>query len=161
MQTELREQAQMVADRQAQIDKLKTELEYETETGYKLKQDQANHMKLHRLETKAKEEENQSEMQKMQEQMAKAEKQHKRDVGEIESLKQEIQQLEETIATLEEGLAEDDESDDNLIESGVSEENPPADNQEKKLSAEPVTEASTGDQDPSSLEEKKQHLKEQ
>ena len=59
----------------------------------------------------------------MQEQLAKAEKQHKRDVGEIESLKQEIQQLEETIATLEEGLAEDDdESDDNLIESGVSEE---------------------------------------
>ena len=59
----------------------------------------------------------------MQEQLAKAEKLHKRDVGEIESLKQEIQQLEETIATLEEGLAEDDdESDDNLIESGVSEE---------------------------------------
>ena len=39
MQNELREQVGMVQDRQSQIDKMKTEIDYMTENSYKLKQD--------------------------------------------------------------------------------------------------------------------------
>ena len=65
--------------------------------------------------------------------------------------------MEETIATLEEGFAEDSDEhdDDNENASSDKNENEDENQEEKKVkSPEQLEETSTGDQDPSSLDDK-------